>query len=126
GAEALQPLGALLQLAERLRTAEHQDRQQRDLLSGETESLVEQMPVLERTAARSAREPRPPSTGHPVERGLDRPLVVVDDRIAVGRLTTGETERVQRQRIGIRCRALLLDQAAEDADLDGVGVHGAG
>src|SRR5213079_2394571 len=53
----------------------------------------------------------------------NRRLVVFDDRVAVRRLVACEPERVQRERILIRCRPLLLDQTAEDANLDGVGVH---
>src|SRR6266511_4845153 len=82
------------------------------------------MPVLERAAAGTAREPGPAPIRHTFEGGLDLPLVVVDDGIAVRRLVTRETERVQRERIGVRGRPLRLDQAAEDADPDGVGMHG--
>ena len=51
---------------------------------------------------------------------------VVDDRLSVRRLVAGEPQRVQRQRVLIRGGALLLDQAAEHAQLErfeAVGVH---
>src|SRR5581483_4838375 len=57
------------------------------------------------------------------ERLADLLLVVVDDRVARGRLVAGEPQRVQRQRVGVGRRPLLLDQAAENADLDRVGIH---
>ena len=61
----------------------------------------------------------------PVERGADRGLVVVDHRIAVGRLVARQPQRVQRERVLVGRRALLLDQAGHHADLDGVRFHGA-
>ena len=54
---------------------------------------------------------------------IDR-LVVVDDRVAVGRLVARQAQRVEAQRVGVRRRALLLEQAAEDADLGRAEVHG--
>src|SRR5206468_9527190 len=39
------------------------------------------------------------------------------------RLVAREAKRVQRERVGVRRRPLLLDQTAEDTDLDGVGIH---
>jgi len=40
-------------------------------------------------------------------------------RIAVRALVAGQDEGVQRQRIGVGHRPLLLDEHAEDAGLDG-------
>ena len=56
---------------------------------------------------------------------MDLPLVVADDRVAVRRLVAGEPERVERERVLVGRRALLLQQAAEDAELDRVGIHAA-
>ena len=73
-----------------------------------------------------ARSRAAPSRG--ARGGRARPdlrLVVVDDGLAVRRLVAGEPERVQRERVLVGRRALLLDEAAEDPDLDGVGVHAA-
>src|SRR5438128_702511 len=81
------------------------------------------MPELGRAASRSARQARPAAARQRIERGADRRLVVLDDRVAVRRLVTGQAERVERERVRVRRRALLLDQATEDTDLDRVGVH---
>ena len=122
--EPVQPLRALLELARRLRAAQHEHGQQRDFCAFERERLVEQMPVLGGAAAGAARESRPALTVEPLEPLPDRRLVVGDHRVAVRGLVAGEPERVQRQRVDIGRRSLLLDQAAEDPDLDGVCVHG--
>src|ERR671925_113943 len=122
-AEPVQALAALLQLAERLRPAEHQRRQERELGIREVERLVEEVPVLDRPASGTAREPHPALPGESLERRPDRRLVVLDDRVAVRGLVASEPQRVQRERVDIGRRPLLLDQAAEDADLDGVGCH---
>src|SRR5262249_11647850 len=121
--EPPEPLGPRLQLARRLRPAQHQHREHGDLGLPKAERLVEEMAELDGAAAPPAREPRPAAARQAVERRADRRLVVLDDRVAVGRLVAREPERVQRQRVDVRGRALLLDQAAEDADLDSVGVH---
>ena len=51
GAEVVQPLGALEQLAGRLRPAQHQHREQRLLVAPEAHLLLEQVAVLGRAAA---------------------------------------------------------------------------
>ena len=51
-------------------------------------------------------------------------LLVDDHRVAVRRLVAGRSQRVQRQRIDVRRRSLLLDHAAQNPNLDRVGVHG--
>src|ERR1019366_4247228 len=79
------------------------------------------MAILGGAAAGTARQPRPAATDEPGDRVADRALVVVDDRIAAGRLVGGKAQRVQRQRIRIGRRALLLDQRPQDAQLSGVG-----
>ena len=83
------------------------------------------MPVLQRAASGAARDPRPTAVRKAVERLPDLTFVVFDDGVAIGRLIAGEPERVERERVLIRGRPLLLDQAAEDANLDGADVHGA-
>ncbi len=84
-AEAVQALASLTQLRRRLRSPQHQDREQRDLAVVEVERVVEQVPELRRAAARPARESRPPAVAEPRQRLTDLVLVVVDDRVAVGR-----------------------------------------
>ena len=90
---------------------------------GELERVVDEMPVLGGAAPGPAREPHPPLPGEPLQRLPDLRLVVLDDRVPARRLVAGKTKRVERERIGVRRRPLLLDQAAEDTDLNGVGVH---
>ena len=120
----MQALGALLELARGLRAAEHEHAQHRELVLGQTERLVEQVAVLGRAAARSAGQARPAPPREAVQRVADDRLVVLDDRIAVGRLVARQAQGVEAQGIGLGRGALLLEQAAEDADLGRAEVHG--
>ena len=63
--------------------------------------------------------PRQPRVAAPelVQRVADDLLVVRHHRVAVGALVAGQPQRVEAQRIGVRRRALLFDQAAEHAAL---------
>src|SRR5205085_3019848 len=79
--EAVQALAALLQLAERLRAAQHQRRQQRKLGVREVDRFVEKVPVLDGATAGPAREAHPALAREPLERRADRRLVVLDDRV---------------------------------------------
>ncbi len=121
--EQMQTPGSLVELARRLRAAEHQHAQNGDLVGGEAERIVEELPVLRGSAPCAAREPRPPPAREALQCIVDLVLVVVDDRIAVRRLVARETECVERQRVLVRSRPLLLEQAAEHPELDGIGVH---
>ena len=56
-------------------------------------------------------------------RAADRVLVVVHHRVAVGGLVAGQPQRVERERIDVGRGPLLLDQAADHADLDGIRFH---
>ena len=71
-------------------------------------------PLVRRTHPR-ARQAR--------QRGPDRRLVVLDHGVAVGRLVARQPQRVQRQRVDVGRRPLLLDQTTEHPQLDRVGVH---
>ena len=119
----MQAVGALLELARGLRAAEHEHAEDGDLVVREPERLLHELPVLDAAAALPRREPRPLLPPEALQRLADRLLVVVDDGVAVRRLVAGEPQRVQRQRVGVGRRSLLLDQAAEHPDLDGVRVH---
>ena len=121
--EPVEPLRPLLQLAGRLSTAEHQDAEHRGRVALEPELLVEELPVLRGPAPRPARDACPAASGEALQGVVDLPLVVVDDRVAVRALVAGEPERVERERVLVGRRALLLQQAAEHAELDRVGVH---
>jgi hypothetical protein len=90
--EGVQPGRSLLQLAGRLRPAQHQHAEHGDLFLRHAERLVEQVPELDRSAGRSAREPRPSPARESVQRGADRRLVVLHDGLAVGRLVAGQAE----------------------------------
>src|SRR5829696_5131482 len=121
--EPVQPLGACLQLSGRLRTAQHEHVEHRDLRAVEAECAVARVAVFHRAPVRPARERGPLALHEPVDGSADRVLVVVHDRIAIGGLIAGEPQRVQRERIDVGRGPLLLDQAAEHADLDGIGLH---
>src|SRR5262249_52256589 len=121
--EAMQSLTALLQLAGGLRSPQHQHRQQRQLLIPNAKRLWQQLPVLAGAAAGPAGKPGPATLRESAKRLADPRLVVLDDGVAVGRLVTGEAERVQRERVRVGRGALLLDQTSDHPDLDGVGVH---
>ena len=97
---------------------------QRELRVGEAERLVEQVLVLDRARGRPARQRRPLAPPQPVQRRADRRLVVVHHRVAVGRLVARQPQRVERERVLVRRRALLLDQARDHPDLDCVRFHG--
>jgi predicted protein tyrosine phosphatase len=121
--EAMKPLGALLQLADRLRAPQHEDAQERRLAVREPERLVEELTVLRSAAAGAARNARPAPAREPLECLVDLALVVRDDRIAVRRLVAGEPQGVERQRVLIGRRALLLEQASKHTELDVVRIH---
>ena len=113
--ERMHALGALLELAGRLRAAQQQHAQDGLLIDRDPERLVDEMAVLRRAAAAAARVADPAPAAELLQRGAQRRLVVVDDRIAVRRLVAGQSQRVERQRVLIGRRALLLQQAAEHA-----------
>ena len=116
--ERLEALAACLELAGRLRAAQHQHAEQRACSPSSSGR---------RSASRwryfAARDCRRRSPAAPVRAAQARcrlahvVLVVVDHRVAVGRLVAGQAQRVERQRVGVGRGALLLDQAAEDAHL---------
>jgi len=120
----VEPLRPLLQLARGLGTAQHQDAEDGGLAGSEAELLVEQLPVLRSPAPRPARDTRPAPPRESLEGVVDLALVVPDDRIPIRRLVAGETECVEREWVLVGGRPLLLQEAAEHPDLDGVGVHG--
>jgi hypothetical protein len=117
----MQPLGARLERAGRLRPAQQQDGQQRPLVGRETAPLRERLRVLHHPAAGAL-----PGQHHQVlvlqrpQRLLHLLVVVVDDRLAVAGLVARHPHRVQAHRIGRRNGDLLLQQTAEDALLGGV------
>ena len=107
----------------RLRAAQHEHVENRDLRVVEPERAVERVAVLHRAPIGPARERGPLALHEPVDTAADRVLVVIHDRVAVGGLVAGEPQRVQRERIDVGRGPLLLDQAAEHADLDSIRFH---
>ena len=113
--ERVHPVAPLLELAGRLWAAEHQDGHDRLLAIVHRQRFGQEMAVLGRPAA--AGQPRQAAPLEAVHRVADRFLVVVDDRVAVGRLVAGQAQRVERQRVDIRRRPPLFDQAAQNPEL---------
>ena len=81
------------------------------------------MAVLRRAAAPAAGQAREATALQPVERLTDDTVVVVHHGVAVGRLVAREPQPVQRERVHVRRRALLLKQAAKHPRLGGREVH---
>ena len=106
--------------------AQQQHAQDGLLVGRDPERLVDEVAVLRRAAAAAARVADPAPAAEPLQRGAQRRLVVVDDRIAVRRLVAGESQRVERQRVLVGRRALLLQQAAEHALFGRGEVHSSG
>ena len=120
----MQALAARAQLGDGLRAAQEQHGEHRLLVGRDGQRLVEQVAVLRRAAARRARVPRPAPAAQALERVAQHRLVVVHDRVAVRRLVAREAQRVERQRVLVGRRALLLEQGAEDALFGCRQVHG--
>ena len=111
--ERRHPLGPRLELARRLRAAEQEHGENRQLLAIEIERLLGQVPVLDGAAAVAAGQPGQPVQAQPLRCLPDRRLVIGGDRVAVGRLIARQPQTIERQRILIRGRPALLDQAPE-------------
>ena len=120
----MQALGAALELARRLRDRAAASRSARACSAASIRSAWST-----RWRYFAAREPWPEAKriqsrrAQARDRAADRLLVVVDDRVAVGGLVARQAQRVERQRVPVGRRALLLQQAADDAKLDGIRIH---
>jgi hypothetical protein len=121
--ERVHPLAALLELAGRLGAAQHQHADDRLFAGAHRQCLRKQVPVLRSPAAGAAGHTGEPATLETVQRIADDRVVVVDHRIPVGGLVARQPQRVERQRVGIGGRSLLLQQAAEHSRLRGGQVH---
>ena len=93
------------------------------LVPAHRQRLGEQVAVLRRAAAPPAGQAGIPAALQAVQRVAQHRVVVVDDRIAVGRLVARQAQRVERQRVDVGGRALLFQQAAQHAGLRGGEVH---
>ena len=74
-------------------------------------------------APRAACESRPAPAREPLQRLVDLALVVRHDGLAVRRLVARVAQGVERERVLLGRRPLLLEQAPEHSELDGIGVH---
>lgn len=115
---------SLVELAWGLGPTQHEDTDNRDLLAGEPERLVEELTVLRCPASRAAREPRPTAPCQTLERLVDLRFGIGDDGIAVGGLVAREAQGIEREGILVRRCPLLLEEAAEDPQFDRIGIHG--
>ena len=86
------------------------------LSSHEVEHLVEDLVVLQGAPPGvGPHDAEQPPVLEPAADLLDGVLVVVGDRLAAAGLVARGAQRVQRQRVGRRHRALLLEQRPENA-----------
>lgn len=122
--ERVQPRCALVQLARRLRPAQHQHAEHGDLVVGEAERLVEELSILRCPAPGAACKPRPAATCEPLECLVDLAFAVGNDGIPIRRLVAGQAQSVQREGVLIRRRSLFFEQGTEHSQLYGIRVHG--
>ena len=106
-------LGPGLKLAGRLRAAEQEHGEDRELLAAEAKCLLGQVAVLDGTAAVPACQPGQAIQAQALRRLADGGLVVGGDRIAIGRLVARKPQTVQGQRVLIGRGPALLDETPE-------------
>jgi ferritin-like protein len=110
---------AASELPARLRPAQQQDGEHGELLASESQRLLGEVAVLGRAARVSAGEAGQAVARKPLGGVAHRLLGVGDDRVAVRRLIAREAQRVEAQRVLIRSREALLEQAPQHALLGG-------
>ena len=121
-----QPLGTGAHLRGGLRAPQEQDGEGRLLQRLEAPALVRLVAVAGGAGpGAGVDEPHEPLRLERQQRVLDRPVVVRHDRVPVRRLVAGEAEAVEGQRVRVRNRRLLLDQAGEHPPLDRRQLHAA-
>ncbi len=108
-----EPLGAGLELARRLRAPEQEHREHGKFFAVEAERFLREVTVFHCAASVPARQPREPVQAQPLSRVPDRRLVVGRHRVTVRRLIARQPQPVERQRILVRSRPALLDQAPQ-------------
>jgi len=118
-AELVHPAGARLQLRRRLRPTQQQHGEQGHARWLQSTALVEHLAVAGGAATvRGVDEPHQSGDLERVQRGEHLVLVDVHHRLPRRRLVARPDEGVGRQRILVRGRPLLLQQAADDPALD--------
>jgi len=109
--EAMQPFGAGSQLAYRLRTAEHQRCQQRHGLRRHGKYALDIVRITHHSAPARFDDKRQRS--QVIHACLYFALAGVEDRIAARLLVAARNQRIQRQRVRVGHRVLLLHQYTE-------------
>src|SRR5690606_28323748 len=122
--EGVQPLGPRAQLTGGLRAAEQEEREDGALGVVQVEHLVEDLAVL-RLAGAVARvdDPGEAEGAQLGERGRHLRVAQLHHRIPARGLVARGPQAVQGHRVGVRDRALLLEEAPEDSLLDRVQIH---
>ena len=116
--EAVLALAARLDLPDRLRPAQQQDRERCRVAVGEAQS-VEGVRVLERAAPGAADSLRELALSQSKHRRCDRALVVCDDRVSAGALVARGSERIGAERVRLWRRGGLLYERTQHTNLFG-------
>src|SRR5207248_1566546 len=113
---------ASAQLTGSLRAAQQQLAHERELLRGELECSVlgvaETVLVFRNPTAEARLLDHEVLSGKLVQGVLNRALVHLHDRIAIALLVARIHQSVERQGVLVRCRDVLLDEAADNARLE--------
>ena len=110
-AELSHPVGPHAQLVQGLRTAEHHHREEGELALADIERIVECVRVAQnRTPVRRVYESHESLGLGARDRRLNSRLSKVHHRFAARLLITGEHQGVERERVLVRSRQLLLDE----------------
>ena len=95
--------------------AQDEDRQHRQLALRQPPPLVGDVAVADRApAVRRVHEPHQAHRLERQQRGLHGAVVPRHDRVAVRRLVARQAQGVERQRVAVGDRRLLLDEAGDD------------
>lgn len=118
GREGVEPVAAAAQLARRLRAAQQQQRHDRLGRRREPPAAVEVVRPPE--GARPFAAPDEHVLEEAAQSRLDLPLGEVGHRVAVALLVAGRDQGVDRHRVVLGRRLLLLEQRTEHPALDGI------
>src|SRR4030095_3297954 len=113
--EIMQTLAASAQLTWRLRPAQQEHAEQSGFSACEVEHLLQSMLILGYAAVGAARRSSPSfflQTGERIPHGI---FLQRHDRLAIVLLVASVYERIQRQRIVVGSRDVLLDERAKNS-----------
>ena len=116
--EGVEAVGTAAELAGGLRAAEDEEAEEGDLVAAEVEDGAEAVLVLGNAGVADRGDDVEVFEG--VEGLANLVLGEIEDGIAAGALVAGADKRVERERIVLGGGDLLLDERAEDAELDGI------